>query len=149
MKLLRSSQTWGCILTSAAMVLDCTERELIQLIGHDGSEIIFPELCKPACHKGFHVQEIVLAALKLEIALIRFESRPVQTPDHKNFYELTNMYNFEDFIQQRIGILVGSTTRYGHAVAWDGVKIYDPRGRIYRLSDCKINIEAFYIAKKI
>jgi hypothetical protein len=52
---------WSCLVTAFAMALDIPVAELIRLVGHDGSEIVNPELPEPGCRRGFHIQEMIEA----------------------------------------------------------------------------------------
>ncbi|GAH02488.1 unnamed protein product [marine sediment metagenome] len=78
------------------MVLDCEIKELIQHIGHDGSEIIAPHLKPPGCYKGFHDQEIIDVALLRGYSMTLIETLPVQTPDGKFEFELTKWNRFNN-----------------------------------------------------
>ena len=148
MKLIRQPNAYSCTLASAAMVFDTTTKNLIRIIGHDGSAIIFPNLPEPIRRKGFHFQEIVDAAEVLGFALIPIEAEPVQTPNGVDEYALNFPESrFYNHIFGNPGLISGMVRKYWHCIAWDGEKVYDPNGRIYDLSDCKIDIQVFWKIK--
>ncbi len=65
---------WMCMPIAFAMALDMPVADLLEAIGHDGSKIIFPNRPAPACHQGFHIQELIKAREFLQKNLV------VQTP---------------------------------------------------------------------
>ena len=72
---------WSCAVTAFAMALHVPVQELIQEIGHDGSEIVFPELEEPMRRRGFHSQELIYAAWKRGFTVTPIELMPVIAPD--------------------------------------------------------------------
>ncbi len=147
MILLKQPNSWSCSITAAAMVMGVAVEELIAKVGHDGSEIIHPDLKGPAQRKGFHTQEIIDIALARGFAVTPIEPRPVQTVYGDDEFVLQFDENrFHNHLKCCDGILCGKARTYWHAVAWNHEegKIYDPQGRIYPLDDCKINIQIFW-----
>lgn len=51
----------SCVLYAAAMCLEIEPEQLANLIGHDGTEVIWPHLKSPYCYKGVTIPEINLA----------------------------------------------------------------------------------------
>jgi len=150
MKLITSPNAWSCSAAALAMVLKIDFDDVIKMIDHDGSEKINPELRSPGCYKGFHMQELIEVALELGYAVTPIEAMPVQTAlgDDEYDVKIKKYYSSENRLQHHLilgrGILMGKLNRYWHAVAWNGSKIYDPRGQIYNYDDCKINIATFW-----
>jgi hypothetical protein len=73
MKHLKKYQLWGCMATSFAMAYDMTLDEFYQSVGHDGSEIVYPELPEPMRRRGVHPNECVLVGLQNGCAVTPFE----------------------------------------------------------------------------
>lgn len=148
MKLIRNPYPWGCLLASMAMVLEKSIQELIWEVGHDGSEIVFPQLPEPAKRRGFHIQEFISTILKSGFAVTAIESLPCSTPDGKHEYSINFPWNEKRFWGLTVGnkgILTGLRTKWRHAVAWNGVKVFDPLGSIYRIPDIQnFSIDVFY-----
>ena len=153
MKLITNPNFWSCLLASAAMALDTTTQDLIEMIGHDGSMIIFPELPEPAKRRGFHYQEIVDCAIKLGYTVTPIESLPYSTPNGKlDFpvdFKISNEQRLREHMKGTKGIVTGLSRQWRHAVYWDAKLIYDPRGRIYPFADCGMIIDTYYRFDKI
>ena len=79
MRLLRKPERWMCLPASFAMVLDLPLADIFDEIGHDGSQIVWPDLPEPMCRRGFHPQELIHLCLNHGYAATRVElySRPV------------------------------------------------------------------------
>lgn len=135
------------------MALDTSIAALIEMIGHDGSSIIFPELPEPAQRRGHHYQEIVDCAIKLGYFVTPIEALPYSTPDGKlEFpvdFKISNEKRLWDHMKGTRGIITGLSTQWRHAVYWNGERIYDPRGRVYLFADCDMIIDTYYRFDKI
>lgn len=127
MKLLVTPNRWSCMLTSFAMVLDLSVKELTDELGHDGSVIIFPELPEPECRRTFHVQEFIVPCHKRGYALVSIEASPVLAANYA-WYRLPVSCNYETFMASYKGVVVGKATNHMHACAWDGHDLHDPEG---------------------
>ena len=147
------TNSWSCVLDAAATVVGCEPEDLIEFIGHDGSEIIYPGLKDPANRKGFHIQEILDAVMRLGYGLIPIEARPVQIilENHTDYYEVpVGVERFYNHLKDHNGIIIGKNpSGLYHAVAWVDNKIIDPIGRIYGLDSCKFDIKIFWRLVKI
>lgn len=153
MKLITNPNFWSCLLASAAMALDTTMDELIKMIGHDGSPIVFPKLPEPARRRGHHYQEIVDCAIKLGYTMTPIEALPYATPDGKSEFPIDFKISHERRLSSHMasskGIITGLASTWRHAVYWDRNLVYDPRGKVYRFSDCKMIIDTYYRIDKI
>lgn len=114
------------------MLLDVEPREVIACVGHDGSEIFWPELEEPRCRRGFHLQEIVDVLINDYLILpVLIEAEPLIDPDGDGVIHTFEAAadRFNCYLSQHKGILLGrSKANYTHAVAWDKERIYDPCG---------------------
>lgn len=146
----RSPNRWSCLPTSLAMCLDVPVAELIAKLGHDGSEILWPELPEPTRRQGFHVEELAYVCREYSVVLACyvpcFGYNPLDTLDtsrdrvydfEKEYQELLSLYN---------GVFTGCYRRSqsSHAVAWNAAedRIYDPDG-VYARRD-EFQAESFY-----
>jgi hypothetical protein len=133
---------WSCAITSLAMTLHVPVQELIDELGHDGSQIIFPQLIEPMCRRGFHSQELIRLAWRRGFAVTPIELFPTIRPMqgeglHTIYYDgdaEINVGRFVDTIHDRIGILEGQSGRWMHAVHFRYGEIYDPDGYQYLYS---------------
>lgn len=141
--------SWSCLATSFAMALDIPVRLFELMAGHDGSEIMFPELSEPLCRRGFHVSEATLIAMRLGYSATPLELFPQIAasagPSVKPVYygqtatEEFNWTIFEATIISFSGVIEARTkSPCWHAVAFDKGQIFDPDGRqfAYSREDC-------------
>ena len=150
MELIRNRNSWSCIISAAAMVLDKHPDVIEECIGHDGSEIIFPEMRDPARRRGFHVQEIIDCAHVYGYAVTPIEALPISTPDMVHMYEVKfRKARFKCYLRSNIGIVTGRTRLWGHAVAWDRQRAFDPRTGPMALDECRMEIDTFWLFSKI
>lgn len=144
---------WSCSVTSAAMAMDITVPDIISLIGHDGSEVIYPDLPEPMCRAGFDIQEIIDVALQMGWSVTPIEACPSVTPDGKNIRDLFS----EDKIKTRMnkyfdgfsGIVSGQRLdqKWWHLVAWDhkSQMWLDPSGPQLIRDQPPIKVAVFWI----
>lgn len=150
MKLQKSVSDWSCLATSFAMVLDIPVQEVFKAIGHDGSEIIWPMLSDPHCRRSFHIQEMIDLCWEHNKLVVMFEARPCNAP-YPGFDPIDVPMKFapeERFkkLIQHPGVFTGYVNGgVGHAVAWDGSQIFDPRGKVFsNFTEAKFSIETFW-----
>lgn len=151
MQLLHQPNCWSCSVTALAMVIDRSISEVISVIGHDGSEVVAPELpsSDPLRHHGFHLQELVDAAIWFGYRPIWIELEPVARIGNKDIdiHFRSWVYNgdidiaptcefpgnlgrFQYYMTKNKGIILGENYHCCHWVAWDGRDFYDPAGVI-------------------
>ena len=119
---------WSCMPAAFATATGIPIFSLLESIGHDGSEIIFPDLPEPLCRRGFHGQELSRALLAFGFCVASFESRPFGYLDEEHTFEFNE--DLLSIMDDSIGVLGGRVRSTGklHAVAWDGTQCYDPNG---------------------
>ncbi len=133
------------------MTLDIPVETAIRWVGHDGSDVVFPDLEEPMCRRGFHAQELI------ELAMMGgFWSTPYQLfPSTKSeggchLYPLypsqadERCRKFGSVIQTTVGVLEGIGTSCRHAVAYDHGRIFDPDGREYDYTLKNCEAQGFY-----
>ena len=76
MKLQRTKGLWTCLPASFATLLGLTLDEMLQQIGHDGSEVVFEGLPDPECRRAFHPQEMIDVCESHGYAVTPIEARP-------------------------------------------------------------------------
>jgi hypothetical protein len=126
------------------MVLDVPVAEVLELIGHDGSEIVFPKQPEPYCRRSFHLQELIDVCMLKNTSVVPIEFHPVSEANGQHYVLKTYSIRAPYYLENYNGVLTG-LGRAGtpHAVAWNREKIYDPNGSIYSLDD--FSIENFYL----
>jgi hypothetical protein len=132
MKMQRSPNHWSCLPCAFTMVTGKPLEELIAKIGHDGSEIIWPELPEPQRRRSFHLQELVDVAFPTTV----IEAEPIsQSAEDKQFTPFKDHFSrLQNYMKTYDGVIIGMFGRNPHAAAWDHVNqlIYDPNGQIYQ-----------------
>lgn len=143
---LKKPNGWSCSITSFAMATDSLIFDFIAAIGHDGSEIVFPELPEPICRRGFHEQELVAACIDLGFTCTPFELWPVSDHGYGKTRNATPMRSepFTRLVQRNSGVITGRTVKCGHAVAFERGMIYDPDGPQFPFSIEACEARGFY-----
>jgi hypothetical protein len=132
--------------------MECELSDLIESIGHDGSEEVFPDLKPPMNYAGFDISEIVDAAMRRGWSTTLVETMPRCTPDGdhvRDVYPESKLQERIDWYLNRYdGIAYGQ--RYGgnnwHVIAWskDERRWHDPSGPILQKDKPSISIASFY-----
>lgn len=151
MKLQVKPNRWSCAITSWAMALDIEVGDAINFIGHDGGDVIFPELAEPRCRRGFHSQELVELAMQAGVYPTPFQVLPSISSECGEFSYTMYPYTtprFEilyDLVESTRGVLEGKCATCHHAVAYDHGKVFDPDGREFPYSavNCR-DLGGFY-----
>ncbi len=148
MRLLTQPNHWTCLPTSAAMLLNMSLDGVFEYLGHDGSDIVWPDLPEPLCRRAFHIQEIIEMALAFDCTLTPIEQNPmfanspelafetlgVAIDNHaknsvlKEYYEqikarlhpVKRLREMRDYLSAYDGLLIGLGSRgRPHAAAWN------------------------------
>lgn len=146
MQLQRTTNGWSCLIASVATVLQVSISTLVNELGHDGSEVVFPALVEPYCRRSFHIQEMMDCCEQRGFSLVGFEAMPVSEA-HGCHYELPipdHAHRISRYMKHRPGVLTGSNLEgIRHAVAWDGQYVLDPAtGERYSID--YFNLEVFW-----
>lgn len=129
-----SPNRWSCLPTAFAMICKVPVKIFISKLGHDGSEILWPDLGEPRRRKSFHLQECLKVSAEVYYRFFcQFDMNPVATADGKRTYTLDHTDFVNQMMEEYDGILLGSGQSNLHAVAWMGDLVYDSNGEIYKL----------------
>ena len=121
MRIQKQPNGWSCFPTAFAMVLDMDVQDLIAVIGHDGSEILWPELEPPRCYRSWHYQEIVMACFELNFNVVHLQNKLISAPIPGETIHITEI-DLNCYTDDYEGV-VGVT---GHAFAFSRGRFYDP-----------------------
>lgn len=133
------------------MVLSYDVDKLIALLGHDGSEIAWPQFEEPLCRRGFHIQELIFIAWRnFSRTFTPFEAIPLLRCRDGEVIDIPSLpaptWRMPEVMQHSWGIITGATMRgQPHAVAWDGEQIYDPNGTTYPVD--QFLLETYWMMK--
>lgn len=118
------------------MVSNTPQENLQDWIGHDGSEMLFPEL-EDRGRRSFTAQECMIALYKYKaykFLTIEMEQPCFLTEDkyYVNQFELPNLV---DLLQNTDAVLSGLIHGRQHSLAWcsESKKLFDPSGFQYPL----------------
>lgn len=136
-----------CLIYSSAMVLGIDANTLMSEIGHSGTEMISDDTGYKHPH-GVHIQEIQDAAIKRGKVFVEIHRWP-RLSWRNHHYEYMDVRKaderFWNLLAGRLAILVTDAPPGGHAVAWDGEKIYNPARGIVQLDDDKERWAGAYV----
>lgn len=104
---------------------------MLARLGHDGSEILFPEQPDPERRRAFHPQEMIDVAESVGVAITPIEGAPTLLPRSVSGpaypVDLDNIERFQRYLEGQAGVLTGLNLRdRPHAVVWDGEYLWDP-----------------------
>lgn len=152
MNFIRQRFRWECAAASTAMLCGATIQEVIDFCGHDGSDVVLPNLPTPMCHRGFAMEEMVDFALTKGIGLVQVNAFPVVTPDGEHERDLWSEAYCEErmqsYLEYHTGLLIGrvkSPSANWHVIVWDHEKglFVDPRTG--PSEKCPIEIAQFFM----
>lgn len=130
------------------MLLNEDPDTLAAEIGHRGLEVLWPDVPKPGCYRGLHIQEILDLCLRRGYGLVQVQFLPRSGPrSHPQYWTLIYESPVERFLKHitgRPGLIYGQLRGSFHAYAWDGVMVYDPNGYIRTLESIDI-LEAYLL----
>lgn len=147
MQLIRSPNQWSCTACAFAMVCNLTLDGIFLGIGHDGSEIVFPNLPEPLCRKGFPFPECIRLCLCRGLSVTPIDFEPRCTPDGEHYYELDHREFVYNMLEKYQCVIEGMGREHPHTVAWDRKQIYDPSIGIYDFENHYFTPERFWVIK--
>lgn len=120
---------------------------MVKAIGHDGSEVKWPNLPEPNCRRGFHPQELIYLGDRFGFVTTTFEPRAALiSPGGKDEVVIAFDARFEKIVMESNGVLTGEINGQRHSVAWVNGKVLDPsEGRLTTLDD--FQIQTYYRIK--
>lgn len=145
----RQPNSWSCFPAAFAIALNISVKDLIEELGHDGSEIIRPNKPEPYCFKGWHPQEFYKICLKHGYTVTPFDVEPLNY-DGETIIKMDSDLNY---ILRMMSISIGVIGGYFapgklHSVAWDGRYILNPADELIYTLD-HFTIETFYLMKRL
>ena len=132
------------------MALNISVLDAVEFVGHDGSDVVFPELAEPMCRRGFHQQEMIELALHLGVSPVPFQVLPSLRSEcgqfsHAMYPHVTLRFEmFHEIIGSSKGVLEGACRKCHHAVAYEYGRIFDPDGREFNYSLKNCEAQGFY-----
>ncbi len=143
MKLQTQPEKWQCAVTSFAMAMDMPVERLIQLIGHDGSAVIFPEQPEPRNRRGHSIYELIRKAIDMNRSVTPIPLHPSYQSNSNEFVYLSTEEEDWELFQNQINSSRGVIECWGphgnHMIAYHYGTIFDPRGVEFKYTreDCE------------
>jgi hypothetical protein len=143
-----SPNRWSCLPTSFAMAYELPLEEVIQHIGHDGSEIIHPGLAESYKRRGFHPQELIEVGIDYGFHVTMIEPLPILTTVYGKQILIRGMNEAKikmgKLFRKFNGVLTGKTMEgRPHAVCWKDQRILDPNGQTYGID--RFQVQFFFM----
>jgi hypothetical protein len=143
MLIVEQPNKWSCVPAAFATATQIPIETLLKKLGHDGSEIIFPDLEEPLCRRAFQVQELSVVLWSLGFAVGHYDIEPLAILDEHHIYTITYVDSeivFQKMLSESIGVGCGRIqgTEKTHAFAWNGKSAYDPCGFVYPITRYEI-----------
>jgi hypothetical protein len=135
---------WACLPASLSMVLNIPFTQAIKELGHSGDALPYAD---GVTRKGFHIQECIDIALLHGFSVVEILAYFGSRPNASSVEQVPTLSldaairRFKYYLSKcKLGILGGMVqlpdrSIINHAAAWDGEKIYDPRGISYTYED--------------
>jgi hypothetical protein len=112
------------------MALDLSVGEMLERIGHDGSNIMWPDLPEPRCRRGFHTQECIRVALLLGKSVTPVEYEARLAPGDVEPLVVYQREYFHKLLNTSLGVVTGvvghNGSAKGHAMAYCQSFVADP-----------------------
>ena len=117
---------WSCLVQAWSKIIGWPYWSLIKAIGHDGSEIIWPEEPEPYNRRAFHPQELIYLGDRMGFVTTTFEPQPVLISGQKPLSILSLHSAFEKIINASDGVFTGYRLDGArHAIAWKNLEVLD------------------------
>jgi hypothetical protein len=123
--------------TALAILLGSTFDSVIKAIGHDGSDIVQPELPEPDGRRGFHPQELIKAAYDHGFHMVWVEAQPIFF--HGGKLMPVKVDHLHRVFDKTRGIVLAIRDGKRHAFAKIDSRIINPTfGKVWSLHDWTI-----------
>ena len=140
---------WSCLLTAFANSLEVLNKDLVNIIGHDGSELIRQDYPPqdPRSRRGFHPQELLDACLQMGWSPIRLDDQAMGVhPEDTTTVQLGQQRLWDHLLTSGNGGVLEYMTPVGagHAISFhtfdDQIDIVDPSdGSLYSTTKDGLN----------
>lgn len=139
---------WECAPYAFAMALGVTVHELYARIGHDGSQVIWPDMREPLCRRGFHHQELIHTFREIgTFSPVERFPRLGHPAIEGASTRLHPAMDWEAVMMVCRGVLEGITPRgTRHAVAFERGKVFDPdNGLVSKYNELKMEPQLAWV----
>ncbi len=108
---------WSCLPKAFAWCMGVSLARMVKLMGHDGSDIVWPSSPSPLDRRGFHIQEILYAVHKLNYSAMPIGLNPTLSNGRGPSIQIED--KFFEAAKTKLGVHLGVTdTGINHAVGY-------------------------------
>ena len=152
MTLQKQPNCWSCAPTALAMLLGLATKDVVEQIGHDGSEIWWPGAGDPLARRGYHFQELNDVALTHGYGLVEVQMQPASINTINGparILPLDPDTRFDTAVRRCPALITGLGKNHAHWLAWSGTDIYDPTGIKYPLRLLHLAVQSVFLLAKV
>jgi hypothetical protein len=118
----------NCLLKAFSFVSKVSESKFVELLEHDGTQILWPQLDPPYCYRSFQIEEFIYCLDALDITTSLFNKKLIYAPQDVESYlhvDFTDLFNLQ--VKNSSGVLLGhwAHSRVPHGIANVKGKIYE------------------------
>ena len=122
---MKQPNKWSCLPCAFAMAFEVSLESVLYILGHDGSEIIFPNKADPYKRKNFHIQEMIDVALHYGLSVTEIQNKPIAQSPSGVYLVPVPSDRMSNYLKNYKGVLTGKRTDVPHAVYWTGIEIHE------------------------
>ena len=144
---LKQPNGWSCLPTAFASIVEEPVEDVFDYIGHNGSQILWPDLEEPMCRRSFHIQEMYAYCLSKNYAVTTFTPKFGTSVLNADPFIECNKW-MDDLLSHYFGVMTGTSSQGNlHALAWDGTRFMDPQEGL--MKDQEFLLSHFHVVTKI
>ena len=148
MKLQKQPNRWSCLPTSFAILLNIDVSNIFDFLGHDGSDILWPDLDDPYCRRSFHLQEMVNYCLSTNHCVTTVTPKLGLVPSGSDDVHVYENILFPHYLHYYNGVMSGVTELdKPHAVVRYSREIFDPTSG--ELLEGEFSVNLYHIVHKL
>jgi hypothetical protein len=121
------------LITSFAIATGIPVQDLIEEVGHDGSDVIAGR------KRGHNPYEIITVLFEKGFRVTEF---PTSVPIENDGFFWTWTQDISKILKNNKGVVIGIVNGNRHAAYWNGTSYVDPNGTIH---NNEFSIESFYV----
>jgi len=140
---------WSCLVQAWAHVIQWPYWAIVKAIGHDGSEIVWPDQPEPYNRRAFHPQELIHLGDRFGFVCTTFEPQPVLISGRESCVITSLHDSFIKIMTNSDGVVTGLRLDHArHAIAWVNGEVVDCNQGSTRVEDLDdFQIQAFHRIK--
>jgi hypothetical protein len=115
----------SCFFTSLGMMFGVDVQNLFDIVGHDGTEKIWPDQAEPFCFRGHTIDEAMWCSLILDLPMRLINRDSIVGHTEVDIQKVKTPYHWEGILNFNLGKPKVFLNDH-HAVCWHDYVTYDP-----------------------